>query len=771
MAYLSNGRYIHSLPRKPSSYALVQAVETIESLSSVLRVEGPPLRKPSRELHPNTLCRDVSSKDAMGYPGNYLDSNTYASLLQKCVNTNSLKKGKQIHAHILMNGLDQNIYLGTKLVSMYSMCGSLEDGRLVFDKIYKPNVVLWNALIKGYAQKGTCEEALTLYYEMPGAGIQPDNFTFTLVLKVCASLLAVQEGEEIHYHIVRSGLESDVIVGTALLDMYAKCGSVEVARQLFDKLSIRDRVSWNAMIAGYAQNGYADEALKLFHRMQRADEKPDLVTMVSVLSACAHLAALQQGMLIHAYTIKSGFESDVFMGNTLIDMYAKCGNIEIARQIFDEMPKKDVVSWNSMVAGYAQNGYANEALILFCQMQLEDVTPNSVTVLGVISACTHLAGPRQGDCIHSYIIKRGFESNVSVENTLMDMYAKCGSVHIAHYLFEKMPKKTAVSWTAMIAGYAQHGHANEALTLFYQMQLEDVKPELVTMVSVLPACADLAALQQGKCIHACIIKSGNDSDVSVGTALLAMYAKCGIIELARRLFDKMSKRDVVLWSAMITGYGMHGHGEDAILLFYQMQQAGLKPDHITFVGLLSACSHAGLVDEGLQYFDCMSRDYCLVPRVEHYACMVDLLGRAGRLNEAHHLIKKMPLEPDASVWGALLGACRIHSNIELGKHVSAHLLKLDPEKAGNYVLLSNIYAAAGKWDDVAKVRAMLKDRGLKKSPGCSWIEIKNRVHAFFVGDRSHPQSEKIYEILDCLAGKMRDAGYVPDTNFVLHDVE
>lgn len=409
--------------------------------------------------------------------------------------------------------------------------------------------------------------------------------------------------------------------------------------------------------------------------------------------------------------------------------------------------------------------------MLFRKMRLAAVKPNSVTLLSLLPAFADFTGLQHCVWIHAYIIKSGFESNISVGNTLLDVYAKCERIELARKVFDKMSERNVVSWTGIIAGYTQYGHANEALALLYQMQEEDIEPEVITMVSVLPACAHLAALQQGRCIHAYIIRRGSELDVPVHSALLTMYAKCGCIEVARQLFDKMAERDLVSWSAMITGYGMHGDGENALALFSQMQQIGINPDNITFIGILSACSHAGLVDEGLQYFDWMSQDYSLTPGVEHYACMVDLMGRAGRLDEAHNFIKRMPIEPDVNVWGALLGACRIHSNIELGEFVSKRLVELEPKKVGNYVLLSNIYAAAGRWDNVLKVRSMLKDRGLKKTPGSSWIELKNRVHSFSVGDKSHPQSEKIYTLLESLAEQMKNAGYVPDTSFVLHDVE
>eukprot|EP01018_Ginkgo_biloba_P036696 Gb_40437 [translate_table: standard] len=619
----------------------------------------------------NSLCREGLLKQAFERRCIPVDYNMYASLFQACTN---LKLLKQVHAQMLRSGLERRIFAETKFVTMYAMWGSMETARLVFDKINKPNVFLWNVMIRGYARNGPCEEALTLYNQMQHAGIQTDKYTYPFVLKACASLLALQEGKKIHDQIVRIGLESDVYVGNSLVTMYARWGDTEIARQLFDKMPVRDVVSWNAMIVGYAQNGHSNEALALFNQMQ------------------------------------------------LTAMYSKCGSVEIARQLFDKMDNRNVVSWNTMITGYIQNGHANEALTLFCQMQLSDLKPDLVTM-------------------------------------------------IARRLFDKMSRRNVVSWSAMIAGYALNGRADETLELFNQMQLADVKADSVTMVSVLPACAQLSALQQGKGIHAYIIKCGFESDVFVANALIDMYAKCGNIESARHLFEKMSKRDLVSWNSLIAGYGMHGQGEDALAVFSKMQQTSIKPNHITFVCVLSACSHAGMVDEGWQYFDHMIQEYGISPRVEHYACMVDLLGRAGHLDDAQNFIANMPIEPGASVWGALLGACRIHCNIELGERVAERLFDLEPENAGCYVLLSNIYAAAGRWDNVAKVRVMMKDRRLKKAPGCSLIEVNNRVHAFLADDKSHPQSEKIYATLKTLAGQMELLGYVPDTNFVLHEVE
>eukprot|EP00253_Pinus_taeda_P022295 PITA_22295 len=464
------------------------------------------------------------------------------------------------------------------------------------------------------------------------------------------------------------------------------------------------------MISGYVQNGLAIEALILFRNMVAENVTPNCVTAAIVLQACAHLASLQQGMSIHGYILRRHLEVDVFVGNSLIDMYVKCGNMEMAQQVFDKMLRSDVVSWSAMITGYTQSGHAKEALSLFQKMQLEGLRPNSFTMASVLPACAHLKALLEGKCIHGCIIRRGFEFDVVVSTALVDMYAKCGSMEITNQLFNKMLERDLASWNAMITGYAQNGQAHEALTFFYHMQEADLKPDSVTIVGLLTACSHLASLQRGNSINGYIIRNGFDSDVIVGTALIDMYAKCGNIDFAQRAFDKISKRDVIPWSTMIAG-------------------------------------------------------------VDHFACMIDLLGRAGRLSEAQEIIERMPLKPNISVWGALLGACRVHRNIKLAQYVAERLFELDPKNVGYYVLLSNIYAASGRWNDVAKVRTMMKELGLRKTPGCSSILVNKRVHAFFVGDRSHPQSENVYGTLETLVGQMKEAGYIPNTDFVLHDVE
>eukprot|EP01018_Ginkgo_biloba_P013167 Gb_21056 [translate_table: standard] len=673
-----------------------------ETVIGSLKREGIDNIESSKDIR--TLCKQGQIKEALHIlhvTDQRVDNSAYVSLLQLCIQKKALSEGKIVHTHLNETGFTPDSFLGNTIMNMYAKCGTLVDTCRVFDEITKQDAFPWNVMIGTYFKHGLAEEALELFHQMQQTNIQPNQFTFASVLPVCAKLAALEQGIKIHEEIIRNGLQSDVFVESALVDMYAKCGNTERARNVFDKMCQRDVVCWNAMLAGYAQNGDVDEALKLFQ----------------------------------------------------------------------EMPDRDVVSWTAMVGGYVQNGQGAEALQLFRQMQPSGVKADPNIFATVLPACANMAVLEQGKEIHENILRSGFQSNVFVGNALVDMYAKCRSIEKARNVFDTMHQQNVVSWTAMISGYVQNGQYGEALQLYEKMQLVDVKPNSNTFATVLTACANVAAMEQGMEIHEDIVKSGFLSDVFVENALIDMYAKCGSIEKARDVFDKMHQRNVVSWTTMIAGYAMHGCGKKALKLFEQMQHSGVNPDDIALVCVLSACCHAGLVDEGRQYFDCMSQHYHITPTMKHYICMVDLLGRAGLLDEAQDFISKMPMEPDVVVWSCLLGACRIHSNISLGERVAELLFMLDPKNATPYVLLSNIYAAAGRWDDAQNVRKMMKDRRVKKTPGCSWIEVNKQSHVFLTGDRSHSQTHEIYAKLQSLSRQMKVAGYAPDTRFVLHDVE
>lgn len=699
----------------------------------------------------------------------------YIQLLHRCIESKSLKDGKIVHQHLLKHNNSDPIVLD-KLTRLYISFNLLEVARRVFDKIPNPerknNVKLWNQMIRAYAWKGPFERAINLYYEMIETGVTPNKFTYPFVLKACSGSQAVEDGKMVHDQARQNGLESDVYICTALVDFYAKCGCLVEARKVFDKMPERDLVAWNAMLAGLSQNGMYGDAMRLAVHMQEEGLCPNPSTVVAVLPAIGEVKGLSQGKAVHGYCVRRSFHSDVMVSTGLLNMYGKCGCLVYASRIFGTMGVKNEVTWGAMIGAYVSCDFASQSLELYEQMLLQDGLCPSPVILGtILRACSNLTDLRRGRQIHGGIVKSGYLIDLMVCNTLLSMYAKCGIIEDAVRLFGVMESKDSVSYNAIISGCAQNGKAKEALVIFQEMQLSGVEPDLTTMVSFLPACSHLAALQHGACGHSKSIVSGFTSDTSICNALIDMYSKCGKVITARLVFDRMHTRDIISWNAMIFGYGIHGLGKNAVLLFHDMQIAGVHPDDVTFICLLSACSHSGLVDEGKKWFFAMSQDFLITPRMEHYVCMVDLLGRAGLLYEAQNFIEKMPYDPDVCVWSALLAACKTHRNIELGEEVSNKIQSMGHKNSGNFVILSNMYSVAGRWDDAAHVRIIQRDQGFKKSPGCSWVEINGVIHAFVGGDRSHPHSAEIYKKLEDLLMAMKSLGYQSESSSVFQDVE
>ncbi|KAK9096065.1 hypothetical protein Sjap_021562 [Stephania japonica] len=546
-------------------------------------------------------------------------------------------------------------------------------------------------------------------------GQEVDAVSLVNVLPACASVGAWKGGKEVHGYALRSGLVEDVYVGNAVVDMYAKCGMMEEAKKVFDRMEVRDLVSWNAMVTGFSHSGKFDDALALFEKM---------------------------------------WENEIEL---------------------------NVVTWSAVISGYAQRGLGFEAMGIFRKMMLSRSAPNVVTLVSLLSGCAAVGALIQGRETHGYAIKHIFnppygdsEEDIKVRNALIDMYAKCKSFDAANALFNLVlpEERDVVTWTVMIGGYSQHGDANESLKLFSRMLRGACIPNPFTISCCLVACARLSALRSGKQIHAYVIRNRFESAMLfVANCLIDMYSKCGDVDTARNVFNSMVQKNFISWTSLMTGYGMHGRGEEALQVFDRMQEAGFVPDGVTFVVVLYACSHSGMVDRGIKYFQSMQKEYGVIQGAEHYACMVDLLGRAGRLNEALDLIKGMPIEPSPIVWFTLLSACRTHGNVELGEYVTGRLLDLESQNDGSYTLLSNMYANAGRWKDVARVRSLMRITGIKKRPGCSWVQAKKGTASFFVGDRSNPQSLEIYELLANLIQRIKVLGYVPETSFALHDVD
>ncbi|XP_058072603.1 pentatricopeptide repeat-containing protein At3g62890-like [Magnolia sinica] len=682
--------------------------------------------------------------------------------LQKCKNS---KQFNQIHSQMIVSGFINDTFAASRLLkfSEQSQFVSLDYSRCLLDRIENPNGFIWNTMMRLYLQRNFPKFVILLYMQMLQRNSLPDNYTYPLLAQSCTLRSCEKEGKEIHTHVLKLGFDSDVYVQNTLISMYAACGNLLDARQVFDESSILDSVSWNSILASYVQMGDVEGALSIFVRMP---------------------------------------EQNTIASNSMIVLFGRSGRVIDAHRVFDEMTHRDVVSWSAMISCYEQNEMFQEALAMFSRMNHEGIVMDEVVMVSVLSACSRLLVAKEGEAIHGLIIRIGFESYVNLQNALIQMYSscrnitaaqrvfnwgqhvdqiswnsmisgylKCGFVDDARRLFDCMPNKDVVSWSAMISGYAQHDRFSETLELFHEMQCREIRPDEITLVSVISACAHLSALDQGKWVHTYIRKHDLCVNVILGTTLIDMYMKFGCVENALEVFHAMDERGVSSWNAVIVGLAMNGLVEQALKKFSEMKCHGVVPNEITFVGVLGACRHVGLVDEGRQYFDSMTRTHKIEPNVKHYGCMVDLLGRAGLLREAEELIESMPMTPDVATWGALLGACRKHGNAEIGERVGRRLIELEPQHDGFHVLLSNIYASKGRWDAVIEIRGMMKQQGVVKMPGCSLIEANGVVHEFLAGDRTHPQTKAIDKMLNEMSQRLKIEGYEPETNEVALDID
>lgn len=553
--------------------------------------------------------------------------------------------------------------------------------------------------------------------------------------------------------------------------MYASCGSMADARVVFDGISLKNHFLWNMMVRGYACSGFPLKSLFLYRDMLRSGKKADNFTYPFVLMACGDRLLIEVGKKIHSQIIICGYESDVYVSNSLLSMYSKFGEMGRAQELFDKMLTKDLTSWNTIISGYAKNDDPVRALAVFAVLAMRGGGMDRTTLLSILPACAIMAALKQGQEMHAYMLRNSLEFDEFLINALIDVYVNSDFIAGARCLFERISRKDMVSWNSLISGCARHGDAVESLKLFHHMNSEGMVPDEITLISVLGACDRIAALQFGRSLHAYLTRKGFDDRIIMGTALIDMYAKCGSLDCSRQAFDEMPMKNLVSWTAMISGYGLHGRGREAVACFNEMKKKNVGPDKITFTSVLSACSHAGLVDEAKEIFHQMSMEYSISPGVEHYSCMVDLLGRAGHLDEAYKLILDMNVQPNVDVWVAFLSACCIHHNVQLAEIAAQNAFLLNPKGIGAFVSLSNLYAAEKRWSDVDRVRTAARMHGLKKPPGCSLIELDMEIHRFLVGDKSHPQSKSIYAKLDELRQQLKKAGYIPDTSSVFYELE
>ncbi|KAL5720583.1 hypothetical protein ACHQM5_013241 [Ranunculus cassubicifolius] len=695
----------------------------------------------------------------------------FSSVLSASKKIKRYKLGEQMHTQVLKWGFALETFVCNALVTLYAHSGNLISAEKIFDDMNLRDRVTYNSIISALAQHGVSDKALFLFEKMQLSGLKPDCVTVASLLSACASVEALHKGMQLHSYAIKAGFLSDMIIEGSLLDLYVKCSDITTACEFFNSTNKENVVLWNVMLVAYGQLGNLIDSFEVFFQMQIAGVKPNQYTYPSILRTCTSVGALDLGEQIHTQIVKTGFDLNVYVCSVLIDMYAKHGRLDLAREILGRLTEEDVVSWTAMISGYVQHDMCLEGLRLFEEMRARGIQFDNIGLSSALSACAGIQALNQGQQIHAQACVSGYMLDLSIGNALISLYARCGKMDEAYLAFKTVDIKDEISWNGLISGFSQSGHCEEALKVFTRMNQAGLAANLFTYCSSVSASANITDIKQGKQIHARMIKTGFDSEIEASNALITLYAKCGSIDDANREFSEMQERNEVSWNAMITGYSQHGCGNEALDLFEDMKQQNVRPNNVTFVGVLSACSHVGLVDKGLSYLQSMSIEHCITPRSEHYACVVDVLGRAGQLERAKQFIDEMPIDADAMVWRTLLSACTVHKNVEIGELAARHLLFLEPHDSATYVLLSNIYAVSKKWDRRDQMRQMMKDRGVKKEPGRSWIEVKNMIHAFFVGDRLHPLAENIYDYLKDLNQRVSEIGYVQDRNSLLHDLE
>ncbi|KAK9105423.1 hypothetical protein Scep_022267 [Stephania cephalantha] len=644
-----------------------------------------------------------------------------ASVVSACTQLRAVVEGAQVHCFVIKTGFDRDVFVGTCLVGFYSKNGRIEAAKMVFDDMPVKSNVTWTAIIVGYSESGRSDVALQLFNRLTESDVVPDRYVLSSVISACSALGLLESGKQIHAYVLRNGIDTDLSVTNSLIDFYAKCHKVKMSKKLFNQMDVKNVVSWTTMIAGFMQNSCDWEAMRHFFEMSRLGWRPDSFTCTSILTSCGSLRALEQGRQVHSYTIKTNLEMDDFVKNGLIDMYAKCNSLVDAKEVFDIITEHNVISYNAMIEGYASRDMLFEPLGLFQEMRLRSLHPTQLTFVSLLGLSASLSALDLSKQIHGLIVKFGVSLEIYVGSSLVDVYSKCLCTKDARNVFEGMIERDIVVWNAMVSGYTLNRQGEEALKLFLQLKFLGMKPNEFTYVALVTASSDLVSLIHGQQFHSQLIKIGLDLESYVSNALLDLYAKCGSIKDARKIFDDIPHRDVVCWNSMISRYAEHGYAQEAVDMFDLMRVEGVVPNYVTFVGVLSACSHVGLVESGLNHFESMMSMFGIEPGVEHYVSIVSLLGRAGKLDKAKEFIEQMPIEPAAIVWRSLLSACRAAGEVDMGKHAAEMAISLDPKDSGSYILLSNILASKGLWNDVEIVRQKMRGNEVLKEPGHSWI--------------------------------------------------
>ncbi|ESQ35166.1 hypothetical protein EUTSA_v10006722mg [Eutrema salsugineum] len=680
--------------------------------------------------------------------------------------------GHQIIGHVIKSGLKSKLAVENSLVSMFGNLGNIDYAKYIFDHMSERDTISWNSIAAAYAQNGHCEESFWVFHLMRHFHDEVNSTTVSTLLSVLDHVDHQKWGSGIHGLVIKMGFDSVVCVCNTLLRMYSGAGRSEEAELVFKEMPAKDLISWNSLMACFVEDGRSVDALGLLCSMIRTGKSVSYVSFTSALAACFSLELLDKGRILHGLVVVTGLFDNQIIGNALVSMYGKIGEMSEARRVLLQMPRRDEVAWNALIGGYAEHEDPNKALTAFRTMRAEGVPANYITMVSVLGSCL-MPGVllEHGKPLHAYIVSAGFESDVHVKNSLITMYAKCGDLSSSQDLFNRLDDRNVITWNAMLAANAHHGHGEEVLKLVSKMRSFGLNLDEFSFTEGLSAAAKLAVLEEGQQLHGLAVKLGFEQDCFILNAAADMYNKCGEIGEVVKMLPPSINRSLPSWNILISAYGRHGYFEKVCETFHEMLEMGIKPGHVTFVSLLIACSHGGLVDQGLAYYDMITRDFGIKPAIEHCVCVIDLLGRSGRLAEAETFISKMPVKPNDLVWRSLLGSCKIHGDLDRGRKAAEHLTKLEPEDDSVYVLSSNMFATTGRWEDVESVRKEMDLKNIKKKQACSWVKLKDKVSTFGIGDRTHPQTLEIYAKLEDIKKLIKESGYVPDTSQALQDTD
>ncbi|XP_078437244.1 pentatricopeptide repeat-containing protein At1g18485-like [Wolffia australiana] len=667
----------------------------------------------------------------------YPDGFTLPSVLRACAGILALEEGRQVQAMAAKLGLGADVFVCNSLVSLYCRCGQLDDALQMFDTMPVRNLVSWNSIIQGCSEAGMAENCIDFFERLVLGedNLCPDDATMIAVLPVCASKGWIELGRGVHGLALKLQLLRLTCVCNSLLDMYCKCGELQEAEVLFRVLQNKNRVTCNVMLGGLARAREAHKALDLLRAMAMDGENVDGVTLLNVISIASIHAMIGTLMELHGYAIRAGLVSAELVFNALVAAYCRCGYTMAAEKLFFSSlgTRKTVSSWNALIGGHTRTDDSQRALDLHLQMVSSGLQPDEFGVGSVLSACAHRRDLRRGRSAHGFALRSSLEDDAFIQVSLLSLYAQCGELASAEVIFHGMKEKRSIAWNAIVSGLAQSRHPAKALEYFRQIH----QPSAIAIAAAFSAAGQLSALKLGQELLCYAMKLGlcDEEDVFVASSVISMFSKSGAIDDAHRFFDcmekKMKGKSVVLWNAMIMGYAVHGRGPEAVELLRRMEKEEIiEPDSCTFIGVLAACSHAGMVETGVQLFEEMKRKYSLKPKVEHLACMADMLARAGRVKEA----AAITVEPDTQMLSLLLGGCRIHGKFEIGDEIAGRLMAMEPEKPEHYVSVSNLLAAEGRWDEVGRLRKTMKELGLRKEAGCSWIHVDGKVYEFIAGD-------------------------------------